>query len=158
MTAIEKTRNAFGTSLASLRGAGKSGTSFDDVLAQMQASAAESSGASGESSDLQRLQTDYRDNLKLLRDRIEKILNEHGVDTTGRPLTLQAGLNGGIAVSGAHPDREAIQQAIAQDPQLAALSRKPPSKASNSPRPSKPAWTSPARNLGLNASRSKSTG
>ena len=64
-------------------------------------------GGSSDSEDI------YHEKLQLLRDKVEQIMSQLNIDTTGTPLTVHLNVAGELVVSGDHPQKADLQKAIA---------------------------------------------
>lgn len=96
--------------------ASSSNSDFAAMLAQAQQSS--NSTATAETDETLAA---YQKNLHDFRERLEKLLEQLGVDTTGQPLQVQLNVLNQLCVSGKHPQLEEVQDALQQDPQLTAL-------------------------------------
>src|SRR5689334_7305183 len=52
----------------------------------------------------------YHEKLQLLREKIEEIVSQLGIDTSGDPLTVHLNASGELVVSGEHPQKANLQK------------------------------------------------
>lgn len=109
--------------LTSLFGSSKSAknSDSDSDFAAVLAQAQKSTDTTTTVAEPDNLLASYQKNLHDFRERVEKLLDQLGIDTNGQPLQVQLNLLQQLAVSGDHPQLAEAQSALQQDPQLTSL-------------------------------------
>jgi hypothetical protein len=96
-----------------------SGSSFADAL-KSAGGANDSANASGKTAadSLLEVRRQADTSLAELSKSLQQVLKDSGVDTS-QPIRLECDGQGGVKVAGNHPDREKIERALAENPELA---------------------------------------